>query len=279
MRLRVFKLSVEEREKKLRSDLDHFVYFNAGTDVRKFTKNPALISALFLDSLSPAQILQIVLRSDISHVIQNSFESIEDKLHFMKRLDQDYMKFYETSFLILNAPDVSELFAFQRIEKKENMLIKIFDFLKIDRHQPRHFGAASVISELIMNAQAISESHKDVADTNIIKILVEKNKNLIAFSVFDNAGALSFNKFLKKIESTTELGYRESINFGRGGAGIGTSIIYNNSESIYLSCKQSVITRVSAVVPYNKKEVDLESMQKSIHVIRNLVKVKGSLYV
>lgn len=275
----MFNLTAEYREKKLRSEIDQFVYFNAGTDVKQFAKNPALISALFLDALSPSQALQIVLRSEVSHVIQNSFEPIEDKLDFIKRLDKDYMNFYETHFLILKEPELSELFVFQRTGAKEEMIKIIFDFLKVDRFSPRHFNTVSVLSELIMNAKAVSESHKEIADTGVIKIVVEKTKNLIAFSVFDYAGSLSFNKFLKKIESTTELGYRESINFGRGGAGIGTSIIYNNAESIYLSCKQGVVSRVSAVVPFNKKESDLEQMQKSIHVIRNLVKVKGSLYV
>ena len=60
-----------------------------------------------------------------------------------------------------------------------------------------------------MNAQAISETYKEVATKNMIKILVEKNKDVICFSVFDYVGALSFNKFLKKIEAAQELGFRK----------------------------------------------------------------------
>lgn len=195
----MFNLTAEYREKKLRSEIDQFVYFNAGTDVKQFAKNPALISALFLDALSPSQALQIVLRSEVSHVIQNSFEPIEDKLDFIKRLDKDYMNFYETHFLILKELELNELFVFQRTDAKEEMIKIIFDFLKVDRFSPRHFNTVSVLSELIMNAKAVSESHKEIADTGVIKIVVEKTKNLIAFSVFDYAGSLSFNKFLKKL--------------------------------------------------------------------------------
>jgi hypothetical protein len=276
----VFKLNLAEREKKIRKDLGQLIYFNADTDIKSFSRNPALISALFLDSLTPAQLLQLVLRSEISHVMQNSFEPIEDKLDLIKRLDLDYMKFYSTEFNILNTQDtVVELFSFSRIEAKENILQEIFSHFNIDQSQPRNFNLVSVLSEMVMNAQAISDVFKDAANTEVIKVLVEKNDDVFAFSVFDNAGALSFSKFLKKIESTSQLGYRESINFGRGGAGIGTSIIYNNSESLFLSCKQGVVTRVTAIVPYNKRQYELEHMQKSIHIIRNLVKVKGGVFV
>ncbi len=275
----MFKLNLAEREKKIRKDLEKLVYFNADTDIKSFSRNPALISALFLDSLTPAQLLQLVLRNEISHVMQNSFEPIEDKLDLIKRLDLDYMNFYSTEFNILKNPDMIELFSFSRSESKEKILQEIFSHFNIDQNEPRNFNLVSVLSELVMNAQAISDVFKDSANTEVITVLVEKNSDVFAFSVFDNAGALSFSKFLKKIESTSQLGYRDSINFGRGGAGIGTSIIYNNSESLFLSCMQGVVSRVTAIVPYNKRQYELEHIQKSIHIIRNLVKVKGGVFV
>ncbi len=275
----MFLLNHTEREKKIRNHLDQLVYFNADTDIKSFARNPALISALFLDSVTPAQLLQLVLRSEVSHVMQNSFEPLEDKLDFIKRLDLDYMKFYSTEFNILYKPESIESFSFSREEAKENILHEVFSHFNIDQRQPRNFNLVSVLSEMVMNAQAISLLFKDAANTEVINLVIEKNKEVFAFSVFDNAGALSFSKFLKKIESTSQLGFRESINFGRGGAGLGTSIIYNNCESLFLSCNQGVVTRVSAVVPYNKREIELEQMQKSIHIIRNLVKVKGGAFV
>ncbi len=270
----MFSLSLQEREKLLTDEENQFVHFKAGTDFKYFNKNSNLMTTLFLDSLTPSQVLKIVLRGDVNHVIQNSFEPMKDKIKFIQRLDQDYLKFYQHDFLILNNPEVFELFVFSSTESKDFMIDKIFTFLKIKPNQSRHFGLVSVLTELIMNAQDISGAYREIAETKHIEILVEKSKSLIAFSVYDHAGALTFSRILKRIESTFEIGYRDSINFGRGGAGIGTSIIYNHSESIYLSCKHGETTRVSAVVPYNKNEKESILMQKSIHLIQSYVKVK-----
>ncbi len=275
----MFKKKDTERQIILATEIKKLQYLTIDCDLKRFTKNPAMISALFVDSLSPDQVLQMALRNEVSHIVQNSFESLEDKADLMKRLDLDYMNFYSSNFKILKKPDEVQLFVFLRDELKQVIIDKVCFFLKINQQQARHFNLISVLSEMIMNAQAVAESHKEVSAKNMIKILVEKNKDVVAFSVFDYVGALSFDKFLKKIEAAQELGFRKALNLGRGGAGLGTSIIYNNSESLFLSCRPNVVTRVSAVIPFNKNTNDLQMMQKSVHIIRNLAKVKGNVYV
>ena len=268
------------RRKIISQELAGLSYFNVDCDVKSFAKDPALISTLLVDGLTNEQVIQLVLRSEISHVIQNSFESIESKIKLIQRLDKNYMGFYDSKFTILEKPEEMQEFTFLRSENREIVLDKVSVFLKIDRLKTRHFNLISVLNEMIMNAQAVSMSLKSTINfPSIIRLVVEKSKDLVVFSVFDNAGILNFDKFFKKIEQTQELGYRQSINFGHGGAGIGTSIIFNNSDSIFLSCMPNQLTRVSAVIPFNKSEEELTLGQKSIHLIRNLVKVKGTIYV
>lgn len=70
-----------------------------------------------------------------------------------------------------------------------------------------------------------------------------------------------------KVESGLSIGMSNAINFGRGGAGVGSSIIFNYVDSLYLGCIPNKITRVSVVMPYNKSEKKLELIQKSLNIV------------
>lgn len=125
-----------------------------------------------------------------------------------------------------------------------------------------------VAEELIMNAQITAPMQRENLRPAKSDFKVELGKGLIAFSCIDYYGLLNAEKFLKRVESGYNVGLGQTINYGRGGAGLGSSIIYKNSETLYLGCFTDRCTRVSSVMPFFKSERELVNMQKSLHVIK-----------
>jgi hypothetical protein len=137
------------------------------------------------------------------------------------------------------------------IGPKDNRLThieSIFKWLELDMMSSRAQPMVQVIEELIMNAQITAPLQRQ----NVTPKNVE----------------LKIDKFLKRIENAFTVGLGKSINFGRGGAGLGSSIIYKYAESIYLGCITEQCTRVSIIMPFNKSEKVFSTIQKSIHVIK-----------
>lgn len=84
----------------------------------------------------------------------------------------------------------------------------------------------------------------------------------------DPFGSLDLNRYLSKVRSTYQRGPAAAINFGPGGAGIGSYIIFNAGSSLYFGVWPGRSTLLCCVLPLglsNRKRIQLS---KHVHWIQ-----------
>jgi hypothetical protein len=263
-----YKLGLEERKNIAEPILDKADRLNVFFSINDFKKKPGKKNLLITDQVEEKQVLNLALRQEIHHVVQNSLQSLDDKVQRLNSLTEDYRKYFHSHFNILLNPEAVKIFSIGPKDNRLTHIELIFKFLDIDMMSSRAQPMVQVIEELIMNAQITAPLQRQNVTPKSIEIKIERKKDLIAISAIDYYGTLGVDKFLKRIENAFSVGLGQSINFGRGGAGLGSSIIYKYAESIFLGCITEQCTRVSVVMPFNKSEKIFSTIQKSIHVIK-----------
>ncbi len=262
-----FNLSIDERNELKQKIIPNPQNLFVATALSWFTDAPLKKGCLIDDGLNSEQVLQLVHRRQINHVIQNSFQSLEEKLEIMAALDKDTYSYYDIEFDMLVKKNRVKILKFFTSTEREKVMDKTFEFLQIDPHSARNTKVQSVLEELVMNAQISAPNIRKSDKVLLSEIKIEQSDDLEAFSLIDRYGALNTDRFLMKVESGLSVGMSNTINFGRGGAGVGSSIIFNFADSLYLGCIPNKITRVSVVMPYNKSEKKLELIQKSLNIV------------
>jgi hypothetical protein len=222
------------------------------------------------DNLKPQQIIQMCLERNIQHIIQNSKMNILEKLKIIDRILSDpfaFMTFHSKLF-----PDSSDFisFAFHSKENRTDLINRVLNFLNIDskNHNTEHILKCT--EELIMNAQVHAPRVGDFKSPHNMGFLVERIGDYVALSVFDDYGSMNMNKFLKKILNNFIIGTADAINYGSGGAGLGSSIIFESAEVLYITILPKKITRVTVLSPIKMRAKDKDVEQKSIHIINSL---------
>ncbi len=222
------------------------------------------------DNLKPEQIIQMCLDRDIKHVIQNSKMPMLQKIQIIDQVLSEPIKFltFNQKLFVGSTDDLS--FAFNSKENRTVLVDRVLHFLLIDpkNHNTEHILRA--VEELIMNAQLHAPRVGDFKSPHRMSFLAEKKGDFVALSVFDDYGSMNLNKFLNKILNTFTVGTADSINYGVGGAGLGSSIIFGSAETLFIAVLPKRITRVTILTPLKVRAKDRELEQKSIHIINSL---------
>lgn len=222
------------------------------------------------DNLKPQQIIQMCIDREIKHIIQNSKLGLPEKMQIIDGILADPFKFMTFNEKIFPDAVNDLLFLFHAKEDRTTLVMRVLDHLKIDvkNHNTEHIFKAT--EELIMNAQLHAPRIGDFKSPHTMSFLVERKGDLIALSVFDDYGSMNIGKFLNKILNAFIIGTAGAINYGTGGAGLGSSIIFETAEVLIIAVLPKRITRVTVLTPLKKREKDRDSEQKSIHIINSL---------
>lgn len=231
-------------------------------DLKDITHGGVLIS----DTLSADKVIELVLSKSAHHVVQNSLQSLSEKIDFLNRLHVDREKFFDKEFSLLSGSTSIE-FSFSQFRDRYELIETIFAKLKIDSNQNRFKGFYQVLNELVMNVQmdAVQQSRNNNKEDSVIKI--EQVDNLVGLSVIDYYGSLNCLDLLSMISHALKVGLDKSIRFDTKGAGLGSSIIFNQCDSLILGSRPDKVTRISAIFPFNVSENDTNFLQKSLHVV------------
>lgn len=265
-----FNLTLEEREgifkqEQFSSKLTDF-FLNVSSIQRKPHSERRI--GLLEDGLSESQIIDLAFRKNINYVIQNSIHPLSDKIKLLKRIESSQDLYFHEDLSFFESNYGKHKIIFDRDTPRSSILNLAFHRLQLNINMSRTMALKSGMEEIIMNAQldAINLS-KDKTPRKLYLIL-EKGENLVAVSVIDPYGSLSNDKFLGRIESCLNIGLSASINQSRQtGAGIGSAIIFNAADSLFLGSIANKKTRVVAIIPYNISEKKQEKLQKSIVLI------------
>jgi len=97
--------------------------------------------------------------------------------------------------------------------------------------------------------------------------LAEDGKRLL-IGIEDPFGSLDVKYYLEGVARCYSAGIKASINFGQGGAGIGSYITFNAGSSLYYGVRPGQTTLLACVVPYRMSRRNREDLPKHFHWIR-----------
>lgn len=222
------------------------------------------------DSLSALDCLTLIRDKKTDHIMQNSIQSLEDKLELLKLIDYKNEDFFEDKLSILNADKVSTQF---NIDTDRTQLVeKTFQDINLNLDMVKYQYLHQVAIELVMNAQIDAPKISNYKAVNDSILIMEKNaaKGLFAISVIDFYGSLDSYKMLENIYAAHKNGFRNSMSKNSIGAGLGSAMIYEYSDSLFIGVLPNKISRVTAILPLGISEKKTIQIQKSIHLVKEL---------
>ncbi len=262
-----YRLDLKEREKLIAvAQADGSLWQLSARHVL-FDKTSDKLFSLFEDGLTDGQLLEYVMYRHYRSIFQNSFQPAADKLELLKKISSNKRQFFSLDFNLLEDGSANQTFIFNRQTAREELLSKVCKFINIDPESNRATRILQTVEELVMNVQITAPIVKNSVDLSASTLKVEYADHFLAISAFDDYGSLDCKKFLKKVESALALGLDKSINFGKGGAGIGSSLIFRNCDSLFLGVHANRKTRVSVIMPLNVTEKKFDGLQRSINII------------
>lgn len=268
----MYTLTNEQRSEIIQSHLvkKKYPYYIASSLKDYLKLDPRNDCILIEDNLKPQQIIQMCLDRNIKHIIQNSKIPLIDKINAIDEILMNPLKFMTFNQKFYSDNEEQMCFGFHSKEDRSELVNRVLNFFEIDpkNHNTEHILKS--VEELIMNAQVHAPKIGDFKSPHNMSFLAEKKGPNIALSVFDDYGSMNINKFLNKILNTYTIGTADSINYGAGGAGLGSSIIFQSAEALYIAVLPKRITRVTIVTPIKVRAKDREIEQKTIHIINTL---------
>ncbi len=268
----MYTLTNEQRSEIIKSHLAQkkSSYNMAGNLKEYLLLNTKHDCILVEDNLKPQQIIQMCLDRNIKHIIQNSKIPLIDKINSIDEIIAHPLKFMTFNQKFYPDNDTQICFGFNSKDDRSELVNRVLNFFEIDpkNHNTEHIPKS--VEELIMNAQVHAPKIGDFKSPHNMSFLAEKKGANIALSVFDDYGSMNINKFLNKILNTYTIGTADSINYGAGGAGLGSSIIFQSAEALYIAVLPKRITRVTIITPIKVRAKDREIEQKTIHIINSL---------
>ncbi len=100
------------------------------------------------------------------------------------------------------------------------------------------------------------------------RLLLAHDESRLVIGCEDRYGSLSLRKYVSKIKATLDHGAAATMNFGSGGAGLGSYIIFNSGCSLYVGVWPGEATIFCCVIPLgmsNRKRIQLA---KNLHLIQ-----------
>lgn len=263
-----FSMNLETRKSEIsKFPISSNSNFYFCSSITEYKPQEEKVNILVEDGLKELQIMELMVKYNLKHIIQNSFQPIDKKIQLISSIANKEKDFFDQNL------DLIENHTFKRsiIIKNDSDRVKIVEALLqamgLDAESPRCQPLIEILHELIMNAQ-LSAPQMSQAKKNLDSILkVEKNEDTVALSMIDYYGSLNVKRFIKKIQTALLVGAREAINYTSiGGAGLGSSIILRNSDSLLMGSIPNKVTRVSVIMPASLSEKKQQHLQKSVHI-------------
>lgn len=100
------------------------------------------------------------------------------------------------------------------------------------------------------------------------RIILAHDDTQLVVGCEDPYGSLNLEMYLGKIRATYLRGPAATMNFGSGGAGLGSYIIFNAGASLYFGVKQARVTLLCCSIPLKMSYKKRVLLPKHLHVIQ-----------
>jgi len=100
------------------------------------------------------------------------------------------------------------------------------------------------------------------------RMILAHDETRVMVACEDPYGSLNLNGYLMKIKATYDRGAAATMNFGSGGAGLGSYIIFNTSASLFVGVKSGRATIIACLLPLGLSNKKRSVLPKHLHWIQ-----------
>lgn len=247
------------------------------------------------DQLSPEEILRYGIDFKLQHLCQRQGLQFDHSVKSAQVMSADPENYFRFPCSTILRPDL--------VNEESEKQVKLFDFQFTSSSQKTEAlneiislmtssaagqtvieDVVSVSDELFTNAlynapfvdavtghnPGISRNEVDIRleDGKSGRLFLAMNESLLVVGCEDPYGSLNVDRYMRKIQATYARGPAATMNFGPGGAGIGSYIMFNAGASLFFGVKPKQLTTLCCAIPlgmsYRKRVV----LPKHLHWIQ-----------
>ncbi len=244
--------------------------------------------------LSPQDILRFATDHGFNHLCQKDGFNFDRELKSAENLVSNPESFFENPMANILSPNEVTVAQEQSLicldhffdssSQKRGMLEAIGKYLESKGlSQTLIEDVSAVADEFITNAiynAPFIDPHTNVnpglnrMDTEIKlkggkagRLLMAHDDLQLVIACEDPYGSLNLDQYLAKIRNTYLRGPAATMNFGSGGAGLGSYIIFNAGSSLYFGVKAAKVTLLCCTIPLRMSYKKRVQLPKHLHVI------------
>lgn len=229
-------------------------------------------NTLFLtESLSSAQILEIICDLKCCHILQVNNDRFSNDFSAATRLINNYSQYFESNYNFIEGKIEDSLcLEFYEASSKVDTKTEIEQFVKHIQSPQIQSTADTIVEEFFMNSMldAPREASKKgwSPELKSSEFYLAKNENSLQISCTDYFGSLEMRKLLERMNSVYKAGLGSSLQQSSAeGAGIGCVMTFESSMTMIVGVIPQQVTKFTCIVPIGLSNKKRELMNKSFH--------------
>lgn len=247
---------------------------------------------VLVDRAPHVSVLSLCAENGVKHVVQKSNISSATEIGFSSEMIQSPTSFFQYPLSCIfgqSSPDLQTEKRLARIctsvEQFSDRKAIISNFEKLVKSltpSPALLNDVLLVvdetlSNAIYNAPFTVGTKKSPSNKNDDVTIDPRKKPLIfaghdseriVVGCRDSYGSLNIPELIRRIKGCYENNVGEMINFGEGGAGIGSFLMFNSCASMYIGVDSGYSTTIACSFPFNLSASKRSEMPKNIHLIQ-----------
>ncbi len=261
------------------------------SEIERLGPNDQPGDIVLVDGAPHITVLTLCVQNGVKHVIQKSNQNSQVEVRFSSLMVAEPNHFFQFPLsCILGSLDPSsdtELqrtgisFIVEKLLQRREILASVETYLTAFTASPALINdILCVIDETLTNAVynapfaggMLSTPSREILDFPIDpskkpKIFVGQDRDRVVVGCRDAYGSLHVESLINRIRNCYENQVADMINFGEGGAGIGSFLMFNSCASMYIGVDTGASTTICFSFPLKLSAADRSEMPKNIHVI------------
>ena len=244
------------------------------------------------DSLGSEYVLSLFSRSKIQHIIQKSNLNHQSEIQIsatMLQSPDQFRQFPLSTILGVHNPTSDSEAQLAEVnhqlshpDEKSLVLDQIEKWVAESNHQRSiandvRLIADELISNSIFNAPYVDFENSfsgPTRDKNKIsidpakkpRVFIGRDHDRLIVGCQDFYGTLNVNRVIERIRICYESNPGQVMNFGTGGAGIGSFMVFDSCSSLYIAVEVGVSTTICCALPLKMSAVRRKKIPKNLHI-------------
>ena len=230
-------------------------------------------------------VIELLLKKGFMHILLSKKEDLIREINLAIQLLTNPKEVFKNpaNLFFSNKNSKNFKYEFSNSKDKSKILTSLDHYLNgIPKSNSIRAPIIIQANELIMNAtfsaptdQKGEHFHQLTDRTSEVELGYEKraclfaafNEKQILLGCEDAFGSLEIPKFLEQVQKNYSKGVSNSINFGAGGAGIGSYMIFQSSKTFCLLVEPGIKTIFCSLLPLGLSLKAVDSKPRNIHLL------------